>query len=145
VPDTHPFIVLLDDDDIFMGSEALQIIKVALYILNEKAKVEHLEQFVNNAKYRLKAKETVVQWKMKRLDHCIPDRMNVKTPILGNCTGGGICFHRDIWKDWDNKSGADYRFIKYLWENTLFFGIDEILTAMQTGPGMGQRKDLPNE
>jgi glycosyltransferase involved in cell wall biosynthesis len=129
VPDTHPWVVFLDDDDVFTAPGALENIRTYLHWGTNVNK--HLSDYM-------------VLWKMRRLDHTIPDQVG-DTPQFGNITGGAVCFHKRHWRDWDNKSGADFRFISYLYSRLYSVWIDAVLTAMQTGPGMGQRKDLPNE
>ena len=137
VPDTHPFVILLDDDDIFTSPNSL----CRIY--------EVMEEAYKNT-YWLSKKELydflLVQWRMQRLDHTIPrdcrvGKSDVKEPEYGDCTGGGICFNKNLWVNWDDKSGADYRFIITTYYNSAFLMIDDILTAMQSVPGEGRRED----
>jgi glycosyltransferase involved in cell wall biosynthesis len=127
VPDTHPWVVFLDDDDVLLRKDSLAFI--GLYIGFILGRPDY------------KKEDHLILWKMRRLDHTIPDLVG-DIPKFGNITGGAVCFHKRHWRDWDNKSGADFRFISYLYSRLYPVWIDAVLTAMQTGPGMGQRKDL---
>lgn len=126
VPDTNPWIIFLDDDDVFTYPESLLILWA-----NMKCDFQCNE-----------FEDFLYLWKMRRLDHTIPRVMPPPAGIeFGNITGGAVCFHKKHWINWDNQAGADYRFIHALSQKLKIVWIDEVLTTMQDGPGGGLRQD----
>lgn len=122
VPESHPWIIYLDDDDIFTQPDALRTLRRALTDAGGHDDI-------------------LLMWKMRRLDHTIPDRVG-GAPRFGNITGGAICHHRRHFTPWEARHGGDFQVINTLYGRLHPVWIDMELTAMQAGPGMGNRGDL---
>jgi hypothetical protein len=115
------WIMFLDDDDCFHTTDSLEII------------ASHIESEDD--------RDVLFLWKVRipTQNRTVPSNSGfAKKPQMGNITTQGFCFHsRHVaCAQWDNERCSDFRVVDSLYNSLpTIKWIDEILTAMQTGPG----------
>lgn len=120
IPDEHPFVMFLDDDDHFFDSGAIEAIEAAIT-----------------------SDDDLLLWQVGFPEgRLVPGDGFGKPPVPGNITGIGFCYHKKHWVDWPPFDFGDYMVISQLYMKLRPVWIPAVLTAMQIGPGMGQRLDL---
>lgn len=125
IPDEHPWVIFLDDDDQFMALDAIESIENAIERTSEDCLFMWQVQFPGN--------------------RLVPGAAFGQPPMPGNITGIGFCYHKKHWVDWPPYDFADYMVISQLYMRLVAAWIDAVFTGMQVGPGMGHRLDLPEE
>ena len=123
IPDAHPWVMFLDDDDQFIGHTALETIENAVT-----------------------SDDDLLLWQVQ-FPHgrLVPGGAFGQPPEPGNITGIGFCYHKKHWRDWPPVDFGDYMVISQLYMRLRPVWIDAVLTGMQGGPGMGLRLDLPRD
>jgi hypothetical protein len=106
-----------------------------------------LNQFVINTLCKhITHPDVLLLWQVNLHDRVIPEPPYWgHTPQPGHITGIGFCFHVRHWVDWEPTHYGDYQVVKALYPKLRPVWIPEILTEMQTGPGLGNRKDLSDD
>jgi hypothetical protein len=120
VPPDFQFIMFLDDDDKFCTPDAVETI------------CRHI-----------RTPDDMVLWRVD-LGHKVVPPLHLMgcDPVAGEITGIGVAFHIKHWIDWHPTDFGDFKAIHHIWRHTNHIWIPEILTKMQTGPGMGLKNDL---
>jgi len=121
IPDSHPWVMFLDDDDHLLTTTAIETIENAIT-----------------------SDDDLLLWQVQ-FPHgrLVPGGAFGQPPEPGNITGIGFCYHKKHWRDWPPVDFGDYMVISQLYMRLRPVWIDAVLTGMQVGPGMGQRLDLP--
>lgn len=118
VPDTHPWIIFLDDDD-RMNAGALTRIKSAIEDEN-----------------------TLILWRVDFSNgRMVPPSIGLP-PTPGNISGIGFCYHLRHWVDWPGMAFGDFHVISQLYNRLNPVWLPDVLTALQAEPGGGRREDL---
>lgn len=121
IPDAHPWVMFLDDDDFFLWDNALEILQ---------------EQCTDPNRLLL--------WQVQFHDRVVPGAEFGQPPAPGNISGIGFCYHKSHWVDWPGVAFGDYMVISQLYMKLRPVWIDGTLTGLQTVPGHGSRRDLEN-
>lgn len=119
VPNTHSWLIFLDDDDAFFTPDALALIAAAIG-----------------------SDDDLLLWQVQFPDCVLPGKRFGLPPEPGQITGIGFCYHVSHWLDWLPLPFGDFAVIQELYQELHPVWINQILTGMQTGPGHGDRKDL---
>lgn len=119
IPDSHPWVIFLDDDDEFTMPDALALIAATIESEND-----------------------LLLWQVRFPDRLVPGDALGLPPVAGNITGIGFCYHKKHWVNWSALSFGDFFVIRELYFNLRPQWIDFVFTAMQIGPGHGLKKDL---
>ncbi|TVR41891.1 MAG: glycosyltransferase family 2 protein [Cryomorphaceae bacterium] len=116
------YIMFLDDDDKYVRKDAI-------------SKVMQQAQ-----------KDKLMVWKVQFPNSVIPNGSFGQTPTICDIASIGMCYHSDyIHKsDWTPWKCADYR-TAAKWADNEIIWIDQVLTALQSQPGRGMRKDVQQE
>jgi len=120
IPDAHPWVMFLDDDDQLQNSAAIEII----------------ERCISTEKDLLLWQ---VQFPESRL---IPGDVFGKTPAPGNISGIGFCYNKKYWVDWPPVAFGDFMVISQLYNQLIPVWVNSILTGVQSEIGGGHRFDL---
>lgn len=118
VPQTHPFVIHLDDDDRFTTPHALEIIREAIF-----------------------TSSTMVLWQVRAGHRLIPEMVG-EPPVFGHITGIGFAVHVRHWINWRSVPGGDFLIIDEYYKRLKPVWIDQVLTEFQGEPGGGRREDL---
>ena len=113
------YIFFLDDDDVFIDSQAIS--KIVGQMQHDKLAI----------------------WKVQFPRGVIPNGSFGIAPKLCDVTGIGMCYHSSMIhkSDWTPWKCADYR-TAAMWNKDEIIWINEILTGLQSGPGRGKREDI---
>jgi len=120
IPDSHPWVLFLDDDDHLYGRLAIETIENAITQNDDLILWQ-------------------VQFPQKRL---IPGAAFGQVPAPGNISGIGFCYHAMHWIDWPGVAFGDFMVISQLYNLLRPVWINAVLTGLQADPGMGNRNDL---
>jgi glycosyltransferase involved in cell wall biosynthesis len=121
------WVMYLDDDDWFVDNDA------AKKILAKAGEV---------------GEGTMVLWRVGSGDESYPKTSFGITPVFKDLCSCGVAFHSSHAHEckWEPKMGGDFSGIKKLIDSGMkVVWLDETLTAMQAGPGLGLQKDLVDE
>ncbi len=119
IPDSHPWVIFLDDDDAFAAPDALACIAGAI-----------------------RDSSDLVLWQVQFPDCILPGKRFGLPPAPGQITGIGFCYHKSHWLDWPPVPLGDFAVIQELYQTLRPVWLNSVLTKMQTGPGHGLRLDL---
>lgn len=119
IPVSHPFVIFLDDDDCFTTADALARIAA-----------------------NIETDDDMVLWQVQFPQGLIPGSSLGLPPQAGNITGIGFCYHAKHWRNWQPTSFGDYFIINELYHALHPVWLDEVLTGLQSVPGLGLRVDL---
>lgn len=118
IPQTHPWVIFLDDDDTFTRPDALDIISKNITSEND-----------------------LILWRVNINGQIIPDSIPGRIEP-GQVTGIGFCVHVRHWIDWQAIPAGDFDVISKYAERLNPVWIDAVLTATQGKPGLGRRIDF---
>lgn len=121
VPETHPLVIFLDDDDRFTTANAISRIKSA--IADDNSLILWRVDFGNGRN--------------------VPASIGMP-PQPGGISGIGFCYHVRHWVDWPGMAFGDYHVISQLYSRLNPVWLPDVLTALQAEPGGGRREDLPH-
>lgn len=122
IPDTHPWVMFLDDDDVLRWNTAVGLLETTPESDND-----------------------LLLWQVAFPDRLVPGDGFGQPPVPGNISGIGFCYHKRHWVDWPGVAFGDYMVISQLYMRLRPVWIDADLTGLQAGPGMGQCNDLKIE
>ena len=119
VPKTHPWVIFLDDDDCFTTQSALQTIRQNITSQND-----------------------LLLWQVRFPEGRLVPAQVGRLPEPGDISGLGFCYHIENWINWPGTPLGDFFVISQLYQRLFPVWIPEVLTGLQTVPGMGQKLDL---
>lgn len=120
IPDAHPWVMFLDDDDQLQNPAAIETIERSI-VMDDNLLLWQ------------------VQFPQNRL---IPGAAFGQVPAPGNISGIGFCYHARYWIDWPGVDFGDFMVISQLYNRLYPVWINAVLTGLQTGQNMGKRNDL---
>lgn len=119
VPRTHPWVIFLDDDDKFMRTDALALIRQAI-----------------------RTEQDMVLWRVDfGKGRLVPGTIGTP-PVASNISGIGFCYHVKNWVSWPSMPYGDFFVISRLYESLNPVWLPEVLTGLQAEPGAGRKNDL---
>lgn len=118
IPDSHPWVIFLDDDDRFSSPHSLERLSAAI-----------------------RDENSMLIWKARIWANVVIPRNWERPPALGDVTGIGFSVHKNNWIDWKGITAGDFDVISQYYNTLSPVWVPEILTEMQIGPGGGQRRD----
>lgn len=119
VPQTHPWVIFIDDDDKFMRTDALAMIRQAI-----------------------RTEQDMILWRVDfGKGRVVPGTIGLP-PVAGNISGIGFCYHIKNWVSWPGMPYGDFFVISRLYEKLNPVWLPEVLTGIQKEPGLGRKNDL---